>query len=192
VVSQYLYSAFIVLLGVERLVELAISRRNARWALRQGGLVYGREHLIWMKLLHTAFLCGCVLEVWALPRPFLPLLGWPCLALALASQALRYWTIASLGRRWNIEVIVLPGVPAEVSGPFRFLRHPNYLAVVVEGIVLPLLHSAWLTALGFTLLNALLLRVRIRCEEDALARHCQYDARLGARARFLPGRATPT
>ncbi|MEY2933325.1 MAG: hypothetical protein RL033_4074 [Pseudomonadota bacterium] len=191
-VSQYLYTGLIVLLGTERLVELAISRRNAAWALRQGGLVFGREHLIWMKLLHTSFLCGCVLEVWARPRPFLPMLGWPCLALAFACQALRYWTIASLGPRWNIEVIVLPGVPAEVSGPFRFLRHPNYLAVVLEGLAVPLVHSAWLTALAFTLLNAALLRVRIRCEEEALARHCQYGARLGARSRFLPGRATPT
>jgi methyltransferase len=189
VVTQYLYLAFIVLLGVERLVELTISRRNRSWALSQGGLVYGREHLPWMKLLHTGFLLGCALEVWALSRPFLPLLGWPCLALALCCQGLRYWAIGSLGRRWNIEVIVLPGVPAEVSGPFRFLRHPNYLAVVLEGVVVPLIHSAWLTALTFTVLNALLLRVRIRCEERALAQHCQYDSQLGARPRFLPGRA---
>lgn len=190
--SQYLYTGFVVLLGVERLVELTISRRNASWALGRGALVYGREHLIWMKLLHTAFLLGCVLEVWAFSRPFSPLLGWPCLLLALSCQGLRYWTIASLGRRWNIEVIVLPGVPAEVSGPFRFLRHPNYLAVVLEGIAVPLVHSAWLTALTFTLLNAALLRVRIRCEEEALAQHCQYAARLGARSRFVPRRATPT
>ncbi len=190
--SQYLYSGFMLLLGLERLVELSISRSNARWALGQGGLVYGREHLLWMKLLHTAFLAGCVLEVWAFSRPFLPLLGWPCLALALCCQGLRYWTIASLGRRWNIEVIVLPGVPAEAAGPFRLLRHPNYLAVVLEGIAVPLVHSAWLTALIFSLLNAVLLRVRIRCEEQALAQHCQYAARLGDRRRFLPGRATPT
>lgn len=191
-VSQSWYAGFVLLLGMERLVELAISRRNARWALLQGGLVYGREHLPWMKLLHTGFLVGCVLEVWLLARPFLPLVGWSCLVLALCCQGLRYWTIASLGRRWNIEVIVLPGVPAEVSGPFRFLRHPNYLAVVLEGIVVPLVHSAWLTACVFTLLNAALLRVRIRCEEEALARHCQYAARLGARPRLLPGRATLT
>lgn len=188
-VSQYLYTGFVVLLGLERLVELTISRRNRAWALQQGGIVYGREHLPWMKLLHTSFLVGCVLEAWALSRPFLPALGWTCLAVARGCQGLRYWTIASLGRRWNIEVIVLPGVPAEVSGPFRFLRHPNYLAVVLEGIAVPLIHSSWLTALLFTLLNAALLRVRIRCEEAALARHCHYDARLGARPRFLPGRA---
>jgi methyltransferase len=192
VVSQYLYLGFIVLLGLERLVELGISRRNGRWALERGGIVYGRGHLRWMKLLHTAFLLGCALEPWLLSRPFLPALGWSCLALALCSQGLRYWAIASLGRRWNIEVIVLPGVPAEVSGPFRFLRHPNYLAVVLEGIVVPLIHSAWLTALCFTVLNALLLRTRIRCEEQALAQHCQYAARLGARPRFFPGRASPT
>jgi methyltransferase len=186
VVSERLYFAFITLLALERCVELGLSRRNAAWARQRGALEYGREHLIWMKLLHTGFLCGCVLEVWALGRPFSPLLGWPCLALALGCQALRYWTIASLGRRWNVAVLVLPGVPVEVSGPFRFLRHPNYLAVALEGVAVPLVHSAWWTALGFTLLNAVLLRVRIACEEAALSEHGSYAARLGTRGGLLP------
>ena len=189
-VSQIWYSGFIALCALERGVELVVSRRNRRWALAQGALEFGHGHLLPMKLLHGAFLGGCALEVWAGARPFLPALGWPCLGLALLCQALRYWVIASLGRRWNVGVIVLPGVPVEVRGPFRFLRHPNYVAVALEGLAVPLVHSAWLTALVFSTLNAALLRVRIRCEEAALREHCSYRARLGRRGRFWPGRVS--
>jgi methyltransferase len=190
VVSQAWYSLFIALLALERATELMISRRNRRWALDQGALEFGQAQLLPMKLLHSAFLCGCVLEVWAGSRAFLPALGWPCLGLALACQALRYWVIGSLGKRWNVSVLVLPGVPVEVGGPFRFLRHPNYLAVVLEGLAIPLVHSAWLTALLFSTLNAALLRVRIACEEAALREHGNYAARLGKRGRFWPSRAS--
>jgi methyltransferase len=189
-VSQLWYSGFIALLALERGAELALSRRNQRWALEQGGIEFGQAHLLPMKLLHSAFLCGCVLEVWLASRPFLPALGWPCFGLALLCQALRYWVIASLGKRWNIRVIVLPGVPVEVRGPFKFLRHPNYVAVVLEGLAIPLVHCAWLTALVFSTLNLLLLRVRIRCEEAALREHGSYAARLGGRRRFWPSRVS--
>jgi methyltransferase len=185
-VSAQFYTLAIVAIGCERLVELAISRRNAKWARARGAVEYGQGHLRWMKLLHTAFLLGCVLEVWLASRLFVPWLCWSCAALVLASQGLRYWTIATLGRRWNIAVLVLPDVPAEAKGPFRFVRHPNYLAVIVEGVAIPLAHSAFITAAVFSVLNAYLLRVRIRCEEQALARHSDYEARLGARRRFLP------
>jgi methyltransferase len=87
-----------------------------------------------------------------------------------------------------VRVLVLPGDPAVVAGPYRYLRHPNYLAVVIEGFAVPLVHTAWLTALAFTLANAALLRVRIRCEEQALAAHCDYARRLGDRPRLIPAR----
>ena len=182
-------TAYLVLLGliaIERGVELAISRRNAKWALAQGGIEVGREHFPWMKRLHAAFFVGCALEAVWLERPFVPGLAAAMLALILASQALRYWAIGTLGRYWNVRVIVVPGAPAVATGPYRWLRHPNYLAVVVEGIAIPLLHGAWITALVFTALNAWLLSVRIRCEEAALATHCEYGARLGDRSRFVP------
>jgi methyltransferase len=190
VVSQALYTGLIGLLALQRCSELVLSRRNRAWALQRGALEFGRAQLLPLKLLHTAFLCGCVLEVWWGERPFLPALGWPCLLLAVACQGLRYWTIATLGRRWNVSVLVLPGVPLELGGPYRFLRHPNYLAVVVEGLVVPFVHCAWLTALLFTALNAPLLRARIRCEEAALREHADYTARLGRRARFWPRRVS--
>lgn len=184
--SVWLYLAFLALLGLERLFELALSRRHAAWAFSVGGIEHGQRHFKLMKVLHLAFFVGCVSETLLLRRPFTPALGYPMLALALATQALRYWAIASLGRHWNVRVIVVPGAPAINAGPFRYLRHPNYLAVVLEGIAVPLIHGAWLTALAFTLLDAALLVVRIRCEESALSMHCDYQRRLAGRARFVP------
>ncbi|MEU7900663.1 isoprenylcysteine carboxylmethyltransferase family protein [Nonomuraea sp. NPDC049152] len=158
-------------MGVERLAELVVARRNTRWSMERGGLVYGRRHYPWMVALHIGLLAGCLLEVYVAGRPFIPALGWPMLALVLAAQALRWWCIRALGPRWNTQVIVVPGLPLVRGGPYRFgwLRHPNYVAVVVEGAALPLVHTAWITALVFTVLNAVLLGVRIRCENAALA-----------------------
>lgn len=183
------YLIFLGLLGLERLVELVLSRRNADWAMRRGGVEHGRGHFAPMTVLHSSFLLACALEAALAHRPFITALGYPMLALALAAQALRYWAIASLGRYWNVRVIVVPGADVVVKGPYRHLRHPNYLAVIVEGIAIPLIHTAWITAIGFTLLNAALLHVRIRCEERALTEHCGYRERLGQRQRFWPRRA---
>jgi methyltransferase len=187
-VIPYAYLGFLLLLALERGVELALSRGNAAWAFARGGVEVGRGHFAAMKLLHGAFLLACAAEVVWLERPFVPALGWPMLAVALGAQVLRYWAIASLGAHWNVRVIVVPGAPAVTAGPYRWLRHPNYLAVALEGFAVPLVHGAWWTALGFSLANAALLAVRIRCEERALAQHCDYRARLGALHRFRPGR----
>lgn len=165
------YTALILAVGAERIAELVVSARNARWAFARGGVEAGRGHFPAMVALHTALLVGCLVEVAVADRPFLPWLGIPMLALALGSQVLRWWCIASLGPRWNTRVIVVPGLPLVSRGPYRWLRHPNYVAVVVEGFALPLVHTAWVTALLFTVLNAvLLLRFRIPAEEAALAR----------------------
>jgi methyltransferase len=119
-----------------------------------------------MVTLHTALLGGCLLE--AAHREFLPALGWPMLAVVVAAQALRWWCITTLGPQWNTRVVVVPDAGRVTTGPYRFVPHPNYVAVVAEGIALPLVHTAWLTALVFTVLNAALLRTRIRCEDRAL------------------------
>jgi len=190
-VTRDAYALFLVALVLERSVELWLSRRNTAWARAQGAIEYGAGHLPWMKLLHTGLFVGCIAEVWGLDRPFVPALGLACLLLALAAQGLRYWTIATLGRRWNVAVLVLPGMPAVSSGPFRFMRHPNYLAVVVEGLAVPLMHSAFITAGVFSALNALLLAVRIDCEEQALAQHCGYSERFAQRPRLWPARSNP-
>ena len=155
--------------GGERIFELVVSTRNAKWAFERGGVEYGREHFPWMVALHTGLLVASFVEVVVAERPFLPWLGWPMLAIALLCQVLRYVIIATLGRQWNTRVIVVPDLPLVHRGIYRFVKHPNYVVVVLEGIALPLVHTAWITALAFTVLNAvLLLRFRIPVEERAL------------------------
>ena len=180
------YLALLAAVGLERLFELGLSRRNARRALARGGIECDAGHFWFMKTLHLAFLAACGAEVIFFARAFHPALAVAMLVLAALAQALRYWSIWTLGERWNVRVIVVPGDPVVTRGPYRFVRHPNYVAVAIEGVALPLIHTAWLTALCFTLANAVLLAVRIGCEERALSRHTDYRAALGDRARFVP------
>ena len=163
------YTALVLAVAVERLAELGVAARNRRWSLARGAVESGRGHYPVMVALHVGLLAGCLLEVWLLRRPFVAPLGWSMLAAVAAAQALRWWCVVTLGRRWNTRVLVVPGLPLVTSGPYRLLRHPNYVAVVVEGAALPLVHGAWLTALLFSVANAGVLAVRVRCEESALA-----------------------
>ena len=157
------------LIACERLAELLVSARHANALLRRGGVEYGLRHFPVMIALHVALLAGCVLEPVLGHRTFIPALGFPMLALTVLANGLRWWCIATLGERWTARVIVLPGAPLVRSGPYRWFAHPNYVAVIVEGAALPLTGSAWITACAFTVLNAALLTVRIRCETRALA-----------------------
>lgn len=170
--SVILYVALVLATGAERIYELVVSRRNAADAFARGGIEYGQRHFPWMVALHTGLLLACILEVVLLQRPFIPWLGWPMLAIALLCQAGRYWVISSLGRQWNTRVIVVPGASrVTAKGPYRWswLPHPNYVIVAIEGIALPLVHTAWVTAVAFTVLNAvLLLAFRIPTEDRAL------------------------
>ena len=166
-----LYLVFILLTGGERLAEVIVSTRNAKWAFARGGVESGRRHFPWMVALHFGLLLGALAEVFLLNRPFLPWLGWPMLAIALLCQAGRWWIIGTLGHQWNTRVIVVPGLGRVERGPYRFrwLRHPNYVIVAIEGIALPLVYTAWITAIAFTVLNAiLLLAFRIPTENRAL------------------------
>lgn len=168
--SVALYIAFVLATGGERIYELVVSRRNANDAFARGGVEYGQRHFPWMVALHTGLLLACIAEVVLLQRPFIPWLGWPMLAVALACQVGRYWVISSLGRQWNTRVIVVPGAGRVTArGLYRWFTHPNYVIVAVEGIALPLIHTAWITAIAFTVLNAvLLLGFRIPTENRAL------------------------
>ncbi|MCP9946832.1 hypothetical protein LUX12_21745 [Streptomyces somaliensis] len=165
-----LFTALVLAVGLERVAELVVSRRNATWSLARGGVEAGRGHYPFMVVLHTGLLAGALTEVWARRPDAVPALAWTMLVLVAAAQALRWWCIATLGRQWNTRVIVVPGAPRVTGGPYRLLPHPNYVAVAVEGFALPLVHSAWITAAVFTVLNGLLLATRIRAEDAALAR----------------------
>lgn len=166
---------------VERLAELLLARRHRAWAVSHGAVESGAGHYPVMVGLHAALLAGCavepVLRRGGRPRvgPGRPRVGLdPGVQLVvggavLAAQALRWWCIATLGRRWNTRILVLPGLPPVDSGPYRWLAHPNYLAVAVEGAALPIACGAPVTAVAFTLADAALLTVRIRAENMALA-----------------------
>jgi methyltransferase len=169
VVSERWYVVLVMAVAALRMVELGFARRNLLWATRNGGVETGAGHYPAMVVLHSGLLLGCLLEVPLADRGFVPALGWPMLALLAAAHLLRWWCIRTLGPQWNTRVIRVPGAPVITGGPYRWLRHPNYVAVAAEGIALPLVHSAWLTALTFTVLNAWLMRVRLRAENAALA-----------------------
>jgi methyltransferase len=184
--TRLLYALLVGAVAIERGLEVLLARRNLRRVTARGGLVADR-HSFWdMAAFQAAFLAACVLEVFALGRPFLPVLGLAMLVLVAAAMALRYWSVAALGDRWNLRLVVLPGEPVAVGGPYRWVRHPNYLAVVVETVALPLVHTAWLTAAVSTVLLAPLLARRIRLEEAALTRHTDWAAAFAGRGRLLP------
>lgn len=188
--SRALYTLLVALIAAGRLIELRIAEHNRRRLLAQGAVEAAPGHYRWMVLLHTAFLIACPLEVWLLDRPFLPGLAAVALAVLVLAAALRWWVIAALGGRggrWTTRILCLPGVPPVTGGPYRFLRHPNYLAVIAEIAALPLVHTAWLTAAVFSLLNAWLLRVRIAAEEAALTELSGYGPAFAGRPRLVPG-----
>lgn len=164
---------YVLLIGTvafERLAEFVVAERNRGWSLAHGSVEFGaRRHYPPMVVLHIGLLAGCPVEAIACPRPFIASLGWPMLVIVLAAQSLRWWCIATLGRQWNTRVIIVSGAGRVTSGPYRLLSHPNYAAVIVEGVALPLVHTAWMTALAFSALNAVLLTTRIKVENAALA-----------------------
>ena len=154
------------LVVLQRLLELALSRRNERRLLARGALERGREHYPLIVALHVVWLLSTLIEG-ALRGPVL----WPIpLALFLLVQPLRYWAIFSLGDCWNTRILVVPGAKPVRRGPYRYLKHPNYVVVAVEILTFPLIFGAWITAIVFSILNAALLYVRIREENRALAR----------------------
>ncbi len=166
--SRWLFTGLVGLVGLERLLELWIAGRNRRWLLARGGFEVGQDHYPWMVLLHATFLVAAPMEVWMLDRPLIPPLAIGMMLLLIVAMALRYWVVVTLRQRWTTRVVLLPGAPRITRGPFHFLSHPNYLAVALEIAALPLVHTAWLTALTYSILNAVLLKTRIRVEESAL------------------------
>ncbi len=167
--SLTFFTVVVALVALERLAELVVSKRNAAWSFARGGVETGQGHYPVMVVLHSGLLVAMLVEAYVV-RPDVPLaLAASMLVLVVASQALRWWCIATLGPRWNTRVIIVPGLPPVTGGPYRFFSHPNYVAVVVEGAALPLLHLSWITALVFTVANAALLTVRLRVEDAALA-----------------------
>lgn len=160
-------SIFVALIAAQRLLELRLSRGHEIALRARGAYERGAGHYPLIVALHAAWLSSMLVEGWLWGAVLSPL--WPVwVALFLGGQAMRYWAILSLGERWTTRVMVLPGAPLVESGPYKYVRHPNYLAVALEILAAPLAFGAWITALAFTLLNAGVLLMRIRAEERAL------------------------
>jgi methyltransferase len=170
VTSAWVYLGVVAVVALERVAELVVSRRNLAWSLARGGVEVGFGHFPVMVVLHTGFLVACALEVVVLDRVFVPWIGVSMGIVAVLAQGLRWWCITTLGPQWNTRVVVVPGLPRVTGGPYRWLSHPNYVAVVAEGVALPMIHGAVGTAVLFSALNGILLWWRIRVEESALAR----------------------
>ena len=156
--------AVVAVVALQRLAELALSRRNTRRLLAAGGIEVGAGHYPLLVFLHVAWLGALVVTVPAdAPLRMAPF------ALYIAVQGLRYWAMAALGGNWTTRIITVPGRTPVRHGPYRYLRHPNYMVVACEIAVLPLVFGAWRIALVFTVLNGALLVHRIRIENAALA-----------------------
>ena len=184
--SLTVFLVLLVLVGTARLVELSISRRRQR-ALRASGVAPVPEpHFRAMVSLHTAILIGAGLEAWLLRRQPLGLLSVVAVLVFLGANALRIWVIATLGRHWNVQIMDSTALGVVATGPFRFIRHPNYVAVFAELAALPLIHGAWLTALLGSAAHVWVLFHRVRTEEAALLAHPQYRALMGPKPRFFP------
>lgn len=170
------FTIIITIVILQRLVELIIARRNEKWMLRQGAYEAGARHYPLMVVMHIAFFLSLLLEVSIVNRVLSPL--WiVLLTLFLIAQVARIWCLTSLGKFWNTKIIILPGANVVKKGPYQFMRHPNYVIVTTELLVLPLLFSAYFTAIVFSLLNLWMLSVRIPAEEKALKKATNYKER---------------
>ncbi len=184
VISFPLYLGILGALAAERGLELYIARRNAARAFAAGAVEAGERHYRAMVIVHAAFLVSCAAERAIRGHGAPPIIASIAIAAELGAQLLRYWVIFTLGARWNTRIIVLPGAKPVTGGPFRFIRHPNYVAVAVEMAAVPMIGGAWMTAILFSIANAILMMVRIPAEERALGK--PYEGALGGLPRFLP------
>jgi len=185
-VARVIFVIIVLALALQRLLELRLSRRHEAGILAHGGREHGADHFGWMKALHTAWFIAMLAEVLLLDRPFIPWLAAVAFVFFIIGQALRYAAILTLGPRWTVRVMTLPDEPPVTRGLYRYVRHPNYAGVILEIAAAPLLHTAYLTSMVFTLANAVVLAVRIRTEEYALDLDNQYRHAFAGRPRFIP------
>src|SRR5882672_6926678 len=180
------YISLLVLVGIGRLGELGISRRNQRQLEKQGVRKIPEPHFRWMVLLHGSVLICAGAEVLFLHRPLIPGLAISMAVLFVLSNALRWWVIRTLREHWNVEVMESSRVGVVTSGPYRWVRHPNYVGVVFEIFSLPMIYTAWITAIAGTLGYLEILRRRIRVEDGFLMSDPAYRLAMGGKPRFFP------
>lgn len=183
--TQLLFTAIVVAVIIQRLFELRISKRHVTALLAQGGQVQSENLLGWVKILQVSWWVAMLVEVWAFNRPFIPGLAAFVFLMVVVGQILRYISMQALGQRWTLPIVTVQE-PAIATGPYRYLRHPNWLGVILEIAGLPLIHSAYWTALGFAIANALILHQRIQTEEKALSDSSNYRQMFANTPRLIP------
>jgi methyltransferase len=187
--SRTIFTGIAIAVMVQRLFELRISKRNASQLIAQGGRVYHDNSLFLVKILQIGWFVAMLLEVWRLDRPFMPGLAAIALFATVIGQYLRYLSMQALRLRWTLPIVTLPGVSAVDTGIYHYLRHPNWLGVILEIFAVPLIHSAYLSAIFFSVANAFLLARRVKAEETALKIDNNYEALFKNKSRFI---LTPT
>lgn len=184
--SKAIFIGIVTVIFLQRLFELYISQRNKAYMLAQGGLEHDSNYLWVVKVLQLSWFGLMVAEVWWLDRPWSTVRAEIALIAVVAGQYLRYLSMQALGHRWTLAIVTIPGAPVVDSGIYRYLRHPNWLGVILEIAAVPLIHGAYLTAIFFSLSNAFLLAKRIQAEEQALSLYNNYADVFADRPRLIP------
>ncbi len=156
------FAVFISLFIVQRLSELVVARKNEKWLRQNGAVEYGQKHYPFIVLLHTFFILSLIIEYNERTDPNIDILF---LVIFVFLISMKIWVISSLGKFWNTKIFRVSGTPPVRKGLYKFIRHPNYIIVVLEFIVVPFVFHLYYTALIFSILNAFILRLRIREEE---------------------------
>lgn len=185
--SVIAYLGLLLAVGLQRLWELHVTMRHKRSLLAQGASQVPDPHFRWMAMFHTGTLLGAAVEVVVLHRPFYPVLAAICFAIFIGTNVVRWWVIRTLGEHWSVHVMNSTGVGIVTSGPYRYVRHPNYAAVFVEMIALPLIHCAWITAAVSTIAHVVVLSQRLATEERVLFSDTRYREAMSGKPRFVPG-----
>jgi methyltransferase len=185
--SVMLFLALLLAVAALRIFELRISKRHQQRMTSRGAAKVKDPYFRWMAMFHTLVLIGAAAEVVFLRRPLLPALAAPMVVLFLTANLVRWWVIRTLGEHWNVQVVDSTKLGFVASGPFRYVRHPNYAAVFVEMIALPLIHAAWITALAGAVAHIIVLSLRLSVEDPVLLSNPDYAATMGSKPRFLPG-----
>jgi len=152
----------LIFILVQRLSELAVAKRNTAALMARGAVEYGAEHYPYMVALHTAWVLALIIFGYD------EQLIWGWVAFYAVLQVFRFWILTTLGKRWTTRVIIIDE-PLVLAGPFKYFRHPNYMLVIAEIFVTPMMFGLWEIAILFSVLNAVMLYVRIKVEEKALA-----------------------
>jgi methyltransferase len=184
--SVILFLALLVAVAAMRIFELRISKRHQQEMTARGAAKVKDPNFRWMAMFHALVLILAAVEVVVFDRPFLPTLAIPMLALFVVANAVRWWVIRTLGEHWNVQVMDSTRLGVVTSGPFRYVRHPNYAAVFIEMIALPLIHTAWITALAGAIAHVIVLAMRLSTEERVLLANPDYAAAMGPKPRFIP------